>query len=97
MATDVSLTITESTIAVDSTLQEELPEATPTAIRHSDPIHVRLVGSASKIISHIEKRVPIYSASSYASLMSQTAAFYIDPLRDIYEVGLCEPLSMNEH
>ncbi|KAG6991381.1 hypothetical protein G7Y79_00052g087210 [Physcia stellaris] len=29
--------------------------------------------------------VPIYSASSYASLMSQTAAFYIDPLRDIYE------------
>lgn len=29
--------------------------------------------------------VPIYSASSWASLMSQDAAFYIDPLRDIYE------------
>lgn len=37
-------------------------------------------------------RVPIYSASSYASLMSQTAAFYIDPLRDIYEVNDAHPL-----
>lgn len=31
-------------------------------------------------------RVPIYSASSWASIMSQDAAFYLDPLRDIYEV-----------
>lgn len=29
--------------------------------------------------------VPIYSASSWASLMSQDAAFYLDPLRDVYE------------
>lgn len=29
--------------------------------------------------------------------MSQTAAFYIDPLRDIYEVGLCEPLPITGH
>lgn len=32
-------------------------------------------------------RVPIYSASSWASIMSQDAAFYLDPLRDIYEVS----------
>ena len=29
--------------------------------------------------------VPIYSAASFASLMSQDAAFYLDPLRDVYE------------
>ena len=29
--------------------------------------------------------VPLYSAASFASLMSQDAAFYLDPLRDIYE------------
>ena len=29
--------------------------------------------------------VPIYSASSWASLMSQDAAFFLDPLRDVYE------------
>ena len=29
--------------------------------------------------------VPLYSIASWASLMSQDAAFYIDPLRDIYE------------
>ena len=29
--------------------------------------------------------VPIYSAASWASVMSLTAAFYLDPLRDIYE------------
>ena len=32
-------------------------------------------------------RVPIYSASSWASIMSLTAAFYLDPIRDIYEVS----------
>ena len=32
-------------------------------------------------------RVPIYAASSWASIMSQDAAFYLDPLRDIYEVS----------
>lgn len=39
------------------------------------------------ILLTLRTRVPIYSAASYASLMSQTAAFYVDPLRDIYEVG----------
>lgn len=29
--------------------------------------------------------VPIYAASSWASIVSLTAAFYLDPLRDIYE------------
>lgn len=29
--------------------------------------------------------VPIYAAASWASVMSITAAFYLDPLRDIYE------------
>ena len=29
--------------------------------------------------------VPLYSIASFASLMSQDAAFYLDPLRDIYE------------
>lgn len=29
--------------------------------------------------------VPIYSAASWASVESQTAAFYLDPLRDVYE------------
>ena len=29
--------------------------------------------------------VPLYSAASFASLLSQDAAFYLDPLRDIYE------------
>lgn len=31
--------------------------------------------------------VPIYSASSWASIVSLKAAFYLDPLRDIYEVS----------
>jgi hypothetical protein len=30
--------------------------------------------------------VPIYSAASWASIMSLAAAFYLDPLRDVYEV-----------
>lgn len=30
--------------------------------------------------------VPIYSASSWASLVSIQAAFWIGPLRDVYEV-----------
>src|SRR3954471_13798321 len=29
--------------------------------------------------------VPIYSASSWTSIVSLKAAFYLDPLRDIYE------------
>ena len=29
--------------------------------------------------------VPIYAAASWASLMSQDVAFYMDPLRDVYE------------
>ena len=32
------------------------------------------------------KRVPIYSAASWASLISLRVAFYVDPLRDVYEV-----------
>ena len=36
-------------------------------------------------------RVPVYSASSWASIMSQDAAFYLDPLRDIYEVRPAKP------
>ena len=39
------------------------------------------------------KRVPIYAAASWASLMSQSAAFYLDPIRDIYEVCRSKPLS----
>jgi hypothetical protein len=35
----------------------------------------------------MRNRVPIYAASSWASLMSQSAAFYLDPIRDIYEVS----------
>lgn len=31
-------------------------------------------------------RVPIYSGASWASLVSITAASYVDPLRDVYEV-----------
>lgn len=32
-------------------------------------------------------RVPIYSISSWTSIMSQKAALFIDPIRDIYEVS----------
>lgn len=39
--------------------------------------------------------VPIYSASSWASIMSQTAAFYLDPLRDIYEVSTKSKITLN--
>ena len=42
--------------------------------------------SRSGAINSLWLRVPIYSASSWASIMSQDAAFYLDPLRDIYEV-----------
>ena len=51
--------------------------------------------SRSGPINSLWLRVPIYSASSWASIMSQDAAFYLDPLRDIYEVlpaksqGIC--------
>lgn len=38
-----------------------------------------------------EKRVPIYSATSWASIMSLKAAFWLDPLRDIYEVRDVSP------
>jgi hypothetical protein len=33
-------------------------------------------------------RVPIYAASSWASLVSLTASAYVEPLRDVYEVGI---------
>jgi hypothetical protein len=36
-------------------------------------------------LAHIY-RVPIYSGASWASLVSITAASYVDPLRDVYEV-----------
>lgn len=42
--------------------------------------------SRSEASNSLRVRVPIYSASSWASIMSQDAAFYLDPLRDIYEV-----------
>lgn len=32
--------------------------------------------------------VPIYSISSWCSLVSLKVAFYVDPIRDIYEVSL---------
>ncbi len=32
-------------------------------------------------------RVPIYSISSWTSIMSQGAALIVDPIRDIYEVS----------
>lgn len=35
--------------------------------------------------------VPIYSASSWASIVSLKAAFYLDPLRDIYEASTVIP------
>jgi hypothetical protein len=31
-------------------------------------------------------RVPIYSISSWLSLVSLKAAFWVDPIRDVYEV-----------
>lgn len=36
-------------------------------------------------IAHLD-RVPIYSAASWASLVSITAASYVEPFRDVYEV-----------
>ena len=36
-------------------------------------------------MSDQEIRVPIYSAASWASLLSLQAALYIDPIRDVYE------------
>jgi len=33
--------------------------------------------------------VPLYAVSSLISLFSLEAAFVIDAIRDIYEVGLC--------
>lgn len=35
----------------------------------------------------ITLRVPIYSISSWTSLVSRDAAMFIDPIRDVYEVG----------
>lgn len=31
-------------------------------------------------------RVPIYSLSSWVSILSLTAAMFVDPVRDVYEV-----------
>jgi hypothetical protein len=37
--------------------------------------------------------VPIYSVSSWASLVSLKAAFWIGPFRDVYEVSMCSRAS----
>jgi hypothetical protein len=33
-------------------------------------------------------RVPIYSLSSWSSIVSLKAAMFVDPIRDVYEVQL---------
>ena len=81
--------------AVDYVSKEKLSETSPPAICHPHPIHVCLVALGAGMLLTLRTRVPIYSAASYASLMSQTAAFYLDPLRDIYEVG--DPLISPEN
>lgn len=41
-------------------------------------------------------RVPIYSIASWTSMVSRTAAAFLDPIRDIYEV-LFVALAMVDH
>jgi hypothetical protein len=35
----------------------------------------------------MSNRVPIYAISSWSSMIDLRVAFYVDPIRDIYEVG----------
>jgi Organic solute transporter Ostalpha len=36
-------------------------------------------------------RVPIYSLSSWSSIVSLKAAMFVDPIRDVYEVRIDPP------
>lgn len=67
--------------------QQKLPQATASAICHSHSAHVRLARAYFAMVRSCTGRVPIYAASSWGSIMSLNAAFYLDPIRDIYEAS----------
>ena len=71
-----------------NTIQQELSQAAFTTICRPHSSHVSLpvfhVSSANKVLT-IATRVPIYSLSSWVSMVSRNAAAVLDPIRDIYE------------
>lgn len=88
MASDVRVLedIPEARVLTKSN-QQKLPQAAASAICHSHSAHVRLARAHVAMVRSCTGRVPIYAASSWASIISLNAAFYLDPIRDIYEAS----------
>lgn len=68
-------------------MQEELSQTSASTICHSHTAYVCTLSLPLTRQCLHTSRVPIYSASSWASMMSLTAAFYVEPIRDIYEAS----------
>lgn len=75
---------------------QELPEASPTKVCFT--LSAFLSGAVlmsvvwARMVIRIMIMVPLYAISSLIALFSLEAAFFIDAIRDIYEVGLLAPL-----
>lgn len=67
-----------------------VPQDTPSTLGRQDPDNVRFSAWCEdmSMTCFCLIRVPVYSISSAISLYSSDAAFFVDALRDIYEVGL---------
>src|SRR6266536_1534643 len=86
MATNVDSPRTPRAAPRLTVSQKELSQTSPSKIRHTNLAHV---------CSHISRyasrrltcnRVPIYSLSSWVSIVNLTASMFVDPIRDVYEV-----------
>jgi hypothetical protein len=68
--------------------QQKLSQTPPPKICYTNIAHVHsctLIWTSYILIAY---RVPIYSISSWVSIMSLDVAMWVDPIRDIYEVRL---------
>ncbi|KNG46875.1 duf300-domain-containing protein [Stemphylium lycopersici] len=67
-------------------MQEKLPEASPAEICRPNSAHACTTSTCyTPSPSLTACRVPIYAGTSWASLVSTTAAAYVEPFRDVYE------------
>src|SRR6266516_1076567 len=66
--------------------QKELPQTSPSKICHTNLAHVCFHISRCGSTKFTCNRVPIYSLSSWVSIVNVTASMFVDPIRDVYEV-----------
>ncbi|KKA18663.1 hypothetical protein T310_7383 [Rasamsonia emersonii CBS 393.64] len=76
--------------SIDGIAQEKLPETLTPTLRCAAVVDVGdwTTGAGSEWEQLTVARVPIYAASSWASIVSLQASLWLDPIRDVYEAWL---------